>query len=817
MLAEAILLVIGLLALALAARSLCRNLSIPYTVFLTTLGILLGWIARTRPEFEPLLRFQLTPELVLFLFLPALIFESALTLNPRQFAKDLGPIMTLAVPALFLSTAVIGLGLHWLFDMPLTHALLFGALISATDPVAVIALFRELGVPERLTLLVEGESLLNDAVAIVLFNILIGLALGGALGWSDIGLAAGEFFRVFLLGLVVGGLLAPALTYLFHRLHAGADAYALLSVILAYLSFILAEHYLHVSGVMAVAVAAPLFAFMLMIHAQQSVAQRIRELWHLVALAGNSLLFFLVGLSVDLGELFISLGAIIAAVALVLLGRAAAIYGLLPAIGHTFSLPRVARGEQHVLWWGGLKGGLSIAIALSIPAEMEQRSLLINMTVGVVLFFLLVNGTTIHLLIHGLGLDRLTREERAEQNRILQQVRQCCQGLLDRLFGAGAISRGAREFSWGMMRPLAEGEAHGGTSGEDVLHRKLVRRELQELRTLHDVGLLNTYTYLDLFSQMQSQRTGIVPLGEASAAETTEAPRSLVARLEATLLRCLRNRDTVVRLLEWYQDFRMANQICRDAASALICTAVLEMLEQEEKTSNAERRKRAGDRYRACRETHRERLSEIVRDSSRYYERFARRLSLRIALAAARNLLEDEHLHGGINDKAHARITGLLEKSAHSLRHTADPRHRLTPEELIRRIPLIEGLDPSVIEKLARQASVVNFLQGDQVIGSGERGDALYIVWSGRIGIYHGDVTDKRERTAVLHAGDFFGEVALLSGDRVRTASAVAETPATLLRLRRRDVREIAATEPALERRLREAEETRRPPAAAGR
>jgi len=164
-LSEAILIIMGLLTIAMLAAGVCHNLPIPYTVFLVILGIVLGSFARNNASMHVLLDFQLTPDIVLFLFLPALIFESAFNLNARQLVKDLLPVLVLAVPALLISTAFIAIGLWFFLKVDLVLALLFGALISATDPVAVVSLFKELGAPERLTILVEGESLLNDATA----------------------------------------------------------------------------------------------------------------------------------------------------------------------------------------------------------------------------------------------------------------------------------------------------------------------------------------------------------------------------------------------------------------------------------------------------------------------------------------------------------------------------------------------------------------------------------------------------------------------------------------------------------------------------
>ncbi|MCP4470306.1 MAG: hypothetical protein GY815_06415 [Gammaproteobacteria bacterium] len=174
-LSESVLLLMALLAIGVLVRGLFNKLPIPYTVMLVILGMLLGNLARVWQPLESIRYFQLSPELVFFIFLPALIFESGLSLHARQLAKDIVPVLMLAIPALLLSTTIVGVGVWILLPLDLTTALLFGALISATDPVAVVSLFKELGTPTRLTTLVEGESLLNDATAIVLFTILLGL------------------------------------------------------------------------------------------------------------------------------------------------------------------------------------------------------------------------------------------------------------------------------------------------------------------------------------------------------------------------------------------------------------------------------------------------------------------------------------------------------------------------------------------------------------------------------------------------------------------------------------------------------------------
>ncbi|RKZ35544.1 MAG: hypothetical protein DRQ37_06115, partial [Gammaproteobacteria bacterium] len=270
----------GLLTVAIIAAGLCRTLPIPYTVILVILGMGLGELGRSWEPMAILHELRLSPDLVFFIFLPALIFESGLNLDARQLVKDLAPVLVMAIPALLISTLLIGFGLSFLLDMDLVLALVFGALISATDPVAVVALFKELGAPLRLNVMVEGESLMNDATAIVLFSIILSMAVGGGtLGWSEAGSAVIEFMRVFVGGALIGVFAGFIVSELLHRLRSTVSAVLTMSVVTAYASFVIAEHTLHVSGVMAAATAAVTLGVYGVTRLQQEVTEPMHELW----------------------------------------------------------------------------------------------------------------------------------------------------------------------------------------------------------------------------------------------------------------------------------------------------------------------------------------------------------------------------------------------------------------------------------------------------------------------------------------------------------------------------------------------------------
>ena len=350
-LSESILVLMVLLTTGIVASGLFRNLPVPYTVILVVIGMVLANLSKIWPPLELLTHFHLTPDLVLFVFLPALIFESALSLNARQLIKDIAPVLVLAVPALLFSTFAVGLGVWMLLPVEFIVALLFGALISATDPVAVIALFKELGTPERLTILVEGESLLNDATAIVIVGILLGLMTTTGSGFEILGDATSQFIVVFFGGILVGMGFGFVISWLMAKFAQETSAVLILSLVLAYMSFAIAEHILHVSGVMAVVSCAIILGAFGIARLPHETVVAMHEAWEFIAHICNTLLFLFVGLLVDLGSLVGILGIIIAVVLFVHLSRASMIYSLVPLAVKAFKLPKVTPGERHVVCW----------------------------------------------------------------------------------------------------------------------------------------------------------------------------------------------------------------------------------------------------------------------------------------------------------------------------------------------------------------------------------------------------------------------------------------------------------------------------------
>lgn len=798
---ESILILMALLALAMIAAPLTRRLPIPFTVVLVGIGIGLGWASQFWEPLYLLQHFRLTPDLVLFVFLPVLIFESGYNLDARQLIKDIFPVLVLAVPALLLSTFLIGIGLHLVFSMPLELALLFGALISATDPVAVIALFRELGAPLRLTVLVEGESLFNDATAIVVFHILLGLALaGGSLGMDTVGYAGLEFLYVFFGGALLGLICGIIFCEWMRLLRDNFSGILVLSVILAYVSFIIAEHFLHISGVMAVVGASLCLGVYGVTRISHHAGEGLRESWEGFAYVCNALLFLLVGLSVDLHSLATHLPYIVVAIGLVLLSRMPAVYWLLPQTLRRFHLPPVRSGDQHIMWWGGLKGGLAIAIVLSLPEALEGRQLLLDMTLGVVIFTLLINAPTIKPLMNRLGLNELNEDERAELEQGVLHAREHALKVLGSMEKAQFMSRSGLHQANKLISDVMQERKININPEQQLSHVRqiAIRAELEELEHLRDAGLVPQYLLLDIRSELRIER---------EAVSDEMSPVNPILKFEQGLLRWLRERDWMAGWLSRYQGLRMFTRLRRSILLILMADAAIRHL-KERKDVDEDARQKVRDEFKGHRKALHAEVAEVHENFPGFFARFETRMGMQAALAGAAWQADDDQKHGEIGQKAHHRIQQLILDASGRIPEKEEASLTLPARDLIRMVPMFSSLSGKAAEALGDNAAVVAFLPGDTVIEEGERGDALYIISQGVVEISHLE-KGKQVFLAELRPGDFFGELALL-GDQVRMATVVAKRPSTLLRLVHRDVLALADEYPEVGQRLKSAEEERR-------
>lgn len=399
---RAVELLVWLLIAASVIAVIAARLKIPYTIALVIGGLVIGSLHRlallesltrgARPDW-------LTPDVVLVLFLPPLLFEASINLPFHYLRENLFPILLLANVGVLTATVITGFAIHWVFGLPLIVALVFGSIISATDPISVISVFKEMGVARRLSMILEGESLFNDGTAVVLFGI---LAAGVSAGNLGVAKGLGEFVITVAGAAVLGLVMGYLLTKVTQRIDEPRVEITL-TTILAYSSYLVAQH-LHLSGVIATVAAGIVIGNW---GAAVGMSARTRtavwSFWEYATFVINSLLFLLIGMRVRVGDLLHAWHAALIAVAAALLGRALSVYGLAP-LSNLFAV-KVPMRWQHLLVWGGLRGAIALALVLSLQDTFPHRSDLLTWTFGVVAFSIIVQGLTVKPLITTLGLQ----------------------------------------------------------------------------------------------------------------------------------------------------------------------------------------------------------------------------------------------------------------------------------------------------------------------------------------------------------------------------------------------------------------------------
>ncbi len=388
----ALLLILLMLACTVAISA--KFLRLPYSVSLVLAGLVIGQLKILPP-------IELSYDLVLFICLPALIFEAAWNLNSKDLLKQLRPVLILAILGVFITLFTSIIILNKIALVNLSIAIMFGAIIAATDPISVLAVFKQLGIDKKIVIILEGESLFNDGVAVVVFgfansfvlsnlsfninpvNIIIKFLLvimGGALIGVIIGTVAGKFklfFKNHLLAITISG-------------------------VVAYGSFLVGDLF-HASSVIAAIMASLVFTNTKNKNNMGASARlALNGFWEYAAFMVNSLVFLLIGLQMNLQLLFQEYKLISLGIIAILLARFILIYGL--SFIYQNQDHKLNLNEKHIVFLGALRGGLSMALALSLPAQIPHRNQIIVLTYGVVLFTLIVPGLSIEYVVKKLKL-----------------------------------------------------------------------------------------------------------------------------------------------------------------------------------------------------------------------------------------------------------------------------------------------------------------------------------------------------------------------------------------------------------------------------
>ena len=407
---DAIRAVVALLSVAALAALVVTRLRIPYSVTLVVLGLVAGALL-------PRGTIEVTPELVLLALVPGLVFEAALRLDLEHLRRTFGWIVLLAAPGVVISALIVALVLRAATGLPFELGMVVGAMVAATDPVAVIATFRRLGVPPRLATLVEGESLANDGTALVLFSATVAAISGGG--------SVSQATSAIVVAVVTSVGIGVTAGWLASRLMALIDDLPIeltISIAAAYGTYLLADG-LGQSGIIATVVAGVVIGtYGRAVGLSPRALESLDVVWELIAFLLTAFAFLLVGLAISVGDLLGGAASILWGLVGILVARVVVVYGLLGGIaqliGERAHWPKPPIGWLHVMFWAGLRGAVAVAMALSLPADFPQRALLQQITFGVVLFTLFVQGTTAELVVARTGSRAPGPEPRANPGSV---------------------------------------------------------------------------------------------------------------------------------------------------------------------------------------------------------------------------------------------------------------------------------------------------------------------------------------------------------------------------------------------------------------
>jgi CPA1 family monovalent cation:H+ antiporter len=431
----AVLLAIALLLVVVCAvQPVARRLAMPETVLLALVGIVLGGSADVllRSSFtnafdgaaRTLLDFPVDSEAFLMIFLPILVFQGSLAIDVRRLAHEAATVLLLAIVAVVLSTAAIGFALYPFAGMPLVVCLTLGAIVANTDPSAVASIFREIGAATRLTRLVEGEALLNDAAAISIFGILLPALTTQA--QISVGHAAIDFVISFGGALIVGVVLGRLTLAMIALIGGTPAAEVTLTIALPYVAYIVCDRLFGLSGVVATAAAGLTFSVYGPSTLRPQTWRFLQELWEQLVFWAGSLVFVLASMLVPrllVGLTRWDLVLILITVAAGLIARAAVVFGLLPILAATKLSPPVPMPFKATMVWGGLRGAITLALALAVTENPHVNAAVAHfigiIATGFVLVTLFLNGTTLRYLVVALKLNQLSAIDQAQRHQVL--------------------------------------------------------------------------------------------------------------------------------------------------------------------------------------------------------------------------------------------------------------------------------------------------------------------------------------------------------------------------------------------------------------
>ncbi len=815
-----------LLGIASLLVPLAERLRMPHAVLLAALGMGVGLltvgVAPGTGEagmLGGLGEFHLEAEALLYLFLPALLFTVGVNIDVRGLFDEFAAVSMLAVVAVVVCTGVVGLALSQATDLPVVACYLLGAIVATTDPAAVIAVFRDLGAPRRLTILVQGESLFNDAAAIAMFVIFLDVLLG--VKSAGVGSGILDFLGNFAGGVALGYGLGRAVCWVLGRLGDAVVAQITATIVLAYLSFVIGEHYLGVSGIVAVAVSSLVVAAHGRVIMGSGGWKTLIEVWHHLEFWCNSLIFVLAALLA--GRLLSSvtwndMALLAVLIPSALAARAAVLFGLLPGLRALGLMQPVDGRYKAVVLWGGLRGAVTLTLALAVANDGaipgEVRHFVGVLATGFVLFTLFVGAPTLRPLLRLLGLNRLDRIERALRDRVMA-LSQASLGDEIRAFAADSGLDPALYDKISSAASATDGEAFASAAGggEDEDEDPLSRDERVQ------VGLLALAArekghYLDrsvgraasprLLARLSSAADGLLDRAKTGGAEGYA--REARAMIEF---------NRAIHAAHWlFRRFGWSPPLGREIADRFETLLLVQLVLRELGAANrgplrALLGAAAGDRIQEIIETRRAEVVAALAAIELQYPRYAAELRVQYVARGALRLEEadyrDKFEQAFISPEVYRDLMRGIEarQAAHDRRPPLHLGMKLA--EMMRRVPMFASLSVERMGEIARLLRPRLAMPGERIIERDAPGDAMFFIAGGAVDVRlpQGDVR--------LGEGGFFGEMALLDG-RPRRADVYALGFTQLLVLAARDMQRLMRAHPEIEEAIRRTAEARRLP-----
>ena len=787
---------------------------LPHTVLLAiagmTMGFLGSWIVSSDfkvgvlgDAFIGLDKLEVGTDVFLPLFLPPLLFTAGLTIDVRRLMDEISAVLLLAIVAVLVCIGAVAGVVHLATGIDIVVCLLLGAVVSTTDPAAVIGIFRDVGAPKRLSILAEGESLLNDAVAIAAFGLFMGILVSRSFAdpltaeiTGDPSGAAVVFLREFMGGLLFGFVMARGAMVVLPRLGESDAAIASVTVSLTYLSFVLADRYLHISGVVSVVMAALTVAAYgpTQLHPRQWTA--LRQLWAQLEFWANCLIFVLASMlaaDVLLRMSWLYVWGVVAVAVGAFSARALVVFGMFPILEATRLVQPVNIRYKAILVWGGLRGAVTIVLAMVAAGDQrlpeEIRDFIAISATLFVLFTLFVNATTLGLLMHFLGLDKLSRLEIALRDRVLA---------LSRVNVARHLQQIMRTHNARVDGIDADPASAGGDELEAVPDELAL--DIDERLT---IGLVTLSTrekelYLDLFEQQILSRR-MVALLAARADRLIDAVRDHGEAGYEQWLEKIQHPDLGFRLALWLHrrfdiDRLVTEQLADRFEILMVSQSVLAELSAFNISSVA-------DLLGADAET---RLAGVIAKRQAAVDSALKALSLQYpgyAESVQARQLERAGIRFEAMEYSRRLKEGIINREVYNdLRRDLGTRRNILTRRppldlglelagMIARVPIFVSLDRKAVIDVGKRLRAQVVLPGEKIVAKGGRPDAMYFIAAG-------SVTVRIPGHPIpLKEGDFFGEMGLLSS-QPRSADVVADGYCHLLVLHKKDFDQLLGHRP---------------------